>query len=91
MENETVKEIINEIEIIQKDEKPIVEEVKPKEELKEKHVEAVQQIPVKTEKIVVLEEIRNFPTRFLTKDESGNLVYYKTFEVEVLATTNDAE
>ena len=46
---------------------------------------------LKTEKIVVLEEIRNFPTRFLTKDESGNLVYYKTFEVEVLETTNEAE
>ena len=52
MENEIVQEIINEIEITQEDEKPIAEEVKPKEELKEKHVEAVQQIPPKTKKIV---------------------------------------
>ena len=56
------------------------------------------QIPVgtklkvlKTERIVILEEIRNFPTRFLTKDESGNLEYYKTFEVEVLETTDKTE
>ena len=38
MENETVQEIINEIEITQEEEKPIVQEVKPDEELKKKHV-----------------------------------------------------
>ena len=46
---------------------------------------------LETEKIVILEEIRNFPTRFLTKDESGNLEYYKTFEGEVLETTDKTE
>jgi len=52
MENETVEEIINEIEITQEEEKSIVQEVKPKEDLREEHVEAVQQIPPKTKKIV---------------------------------------
>ena len=52
MENETVEEIINEIEISQEGEKPIAEEVKPQEDLREEHVEAVQQIPPKTKKIV---------------------------------------
>ena len=46
MENETVQEII------QEDEKPIVQEVKPKEDLKEKHVEEIQQKAAKTKKIV---------------------------------------
>ena len=41
MENETVEETINEIEIIQEDVTPIVQEVKPKVKLKEKHVEKV--------------------------------------------------
>ena len=44
MENETVEEIFNEIEIIQEDVKPIVQEEKPEEEL--------QQKPAKTKKIV---------------------------------------
>ena len=52
MENETVQEIINEIEITQQEEKPIVQEVKPKVKLKEKHVEKVQQKTAKTKKIV---------------------------------------
>jgi len=52
MENETVQEIINEIEITQEDEKPIAEEVTPKEELKEKHVEKVQQKAAETIKII---------------------------------------
>jgi len=52
MENETVQEIINEIEITQQEEKPIVQEVKPKVKLKEKHVEKVQQKAAKTKKIV---------------------------------------
>ena len=52
MENETVQEIINEIEITQQEEKPIVQEVKPKVNLKEKHVEIIQQKTAKTKKIV---------------------------------------
>ena len=34
--------------------------------------------------IVTLDEIRNFPTRFKTTNDSGNVAYYKTFEVEVI-------
>ena len=34
--------------------------------------------------IVILEEIRNFPTRYKTTNESGKVAYYKTFEVEVV-------
>ena len=34
--------------------------------------------------IVTLDEIRNFPTRFKTTNDSGNVAYYKTFEVEVV-------
>jgi len=51
-ENETIEEIFNEIEITQQEEKPIVQEVKPKVKLKEKHVEKVQQKTAKTKKIV---------------------------------------
>ena len=46
IENETVQEIIPE------DVKPIAEEVKPKEDLIDEHVEAVQKIPPKSKKIV---------------------------------------
>ena len=56
------------------------------------------QIPIKsklnvidTEKIVTLEEIRNFPTRYKTTDESGNVIYYKTFEVEVIETSTESD
>ena len=42
---------------------------------------------LKTEDIVTLEEIRNYPTRFVTKDKFGNIEYYKTFEVEIFETT----
>ena len=51
-ENETVQKIINEIEITQEGDKPIVQEVKPKVKLKEKHVEKVQQKAAKTNKIM---------------------------------------
>ena len=37
-----------------------------------------------TGEIATLEEIRNFPTRFKTTNDSGNVAYYKTFEVEVV-------
>ena len=49
-ENETIEEIFNEFEITQEEEKPIAEEVKPKKDLKEKHVEKVQQKAAKLKK-----------------------------------------
>ena len=52
------------------------------------------QIPIGTKfkvketgEIVTLEEIRNFPTRYKTINPSGEVNYYKTFEVEVVKTT----
>ena len=43
---------------------------------------------IQTGDIVTLEEIRNFPTRFKIRTASGDIKYYKTFEVEVM-NTND--
>ena len=40
-----------------------------------------------TGEIVTLEEIRNFPTRYKTINQSGQVNYYKTFEVEVVEST----
>ena len=37
-----------------------------------------------TGEIVTLDEIRNFPTRYKTINELGDINYYKTFEVEVV-------
>ena len=37
-----------------------------------------------TGEIVTLDEIRNFPTRYKTTHDSGEVAYYKTFEVEVV-------
>ena len=37
----------------------------------------------KTGELVVLEEIRNYPTRYKTVNESGNISYYKTFEAAI--------
>ena len=52
---------------------------------------ALTQLPVGTKlkvkesgKIVILEEIRNFPTRFKTTNELGRIEFYKTHEVEVI-------
>ena len=39
---------------------------------------------LKTGEIVTLEQIRNFPTRYKIKDDSGKIAYYKTHEVEML-------
>ena len=39
---------------------------------------------IKTGEIVTLEEIRNFPTRYKVKTASGEINYFKTFEVEVV-------
>ena len=44
-----------------------------------------------TGEIVILEEIRNFPTRFKVTNNSGKVVYYKTFEVEVVDSTDQPE
>ncbi len=43
---------------------------------------------IQTGDIVTLEEIRYFATRFKVKTDSGDVKYYKTFEVEVI-NTND--
>ena len=49
------------------------------------------QIPIGTKfrvketgEIVTLEEIRNFPTRYKIKTASGEINYFKTFEVEMV-------
>jgi len=54
-------------------------------------MDILTQIPIGTKfrvketgDLVKLEEIRNFPTRYKTIDESGSVNYYKTFEVEVV-------
>ena len=45
----------------------------------------------KTGEVVTLEEIRNFPTRYKTANGEGKIEYYKTFEVEVVETSEDSE
>ena len=37
-----------------------------------------------TGEIVILEEIRNYPTRYKVKNSSGKINYYKTFDVEMV-------
>ena len=56
------------------------------------------QIPIGTKfrvketgELVTLEEIRNFPTRYKTINKSGVINYYKTFDVEVVDTTEESE
>ena len=44
-----------------------------------------------TGELVTLEEIRNYPTRYKTINESGVINYYKTFDVEVVDTTEESE
>jgi len=44
-----------------------------------------------TGKLVTLVEIRNYPTRYKTINESGIINYYKTFDVEVVDTTEESE
>ena len=41
----------------------------------------------KTDEIIILEEIRNFPTRYKTINDDGKIEYYQTFEVEVIEST----
>ena len=52
------------------------------------------QIPIGTKfkvketgEIITLEEIRNFPTRYKTINDSGKVEYYQTFEVEIIEST----
>ena len=54
-------------------------------------MDILTQIPLGTKfkvkesgEIVTLEKIRNYPTRYKTKNESGETNYYKTHEVELL-------
>ena len=61
-------------------------------------MEILTQIPIGTKfkvketgELVTLEEIRNFPTRYKTINKSGEINYYKTFEVEVIETSKDSE
>ena len=44
-----------------------------------------------TGELVTLVEIRNFPTRYKTINESGVINYYKTFEVEMVETAEESE
>ena len=46
---------------------------------------------LETGEIVILEEIRYFPTRYKTINDSGKINYYKTFEVEVVETKEGLE
>tara|TARA_B100001146_G_C16112670_1_gene404353 strand:- start:629 stop:820 length:192 start_codon:yes stop_codon:yes gene_type:complete len=41
--------------------------------------------------IVTLKEIRNFPTRYKTTNESGEVAYYKTFEIEVIISNDQPQ
>ena len=54
----------------------------------------LNQIPIgtkfkvkKTGEIITLEEIRNFPTRYKTINDSGKVEYYQTFEVDIIEST----
>ena len=47
---------------------------------------------LETGEIVILKEIRNFPTRYKTMNDSGEIEYFKTFEVVLVEkTTEDSE
>ena len=46
---------------------------------------------ISTGEIVTLEEIRNFPTRYKTTNNSGEVAYYKTFEIEVIESNTQSE
>ena len=61
-------------------------------------MDILTQIPIGTKfkvkdtgETVTLEEIRNYPTRYKTKTESGKINFYKTHEVEVIEITNDSQ
>ena len=59
-------------------------------------MDILTQVPIGTKlkvknsgKIVILEEIRNYPTRYQTIDELGKINYYKTHEVEIIESPNE--
>ena len=61
-------------------------------------MEILTQIPIGTKfkvkasgEIVTLLEIRNFPTRYKTTNKKGEIEYYKTFDVEVVESTEKSE
>ena len=61
-------------------------------------MDILTQIPIGTKfkvktsgEIVTLLEIRNFPTRYKTTNEKDEIEYYKTFEVEVVESTEKSE
>ena len=61
-------------------------------------MDILTQIPIGTKfrvketgELVILEEIRNFPTRYKVISQSGQVNYYKTFEVEVVESPNKSE
>ena len=61
-------------------------------------MEILTQIPIGTKfrvkgsgEIITLLEIRNFPTRYKTTNEKDEIEYYKTFEVEVVESTEKSE
>ena len=52
------------------------------------------QIPIGTKlkvkesgEIITLQEIRNYPTRYKTINDTGKVEYYQTFEVEIIEST----
>ena len=61
-------------------------------------MDILTQVPIGTKfkvketgEFVTLEEIRNFPTRYKVRSQSGQINYYKTFEVEIVESTNNSE
>ena len=61
-------------------------------------MDILTQVPIGTKfkvketgELVILEEIRNIPTRYKVITPSGQTNYYKTFEVELVESTNKSE
>ena len=59
-------------------------------------MDILNQIPIgtkfkvkKTGESVKLEEIRNYPTRYKTINDAGEINYYKTFEVEIINSSEE--
>jgi hypothetical protein len=44
-----------------------------------------------SDEIVTLEEIRFFPTRYKTTNESGKINYYRTHEVDIIESTEKSD
>ena len=61
-------------------------------------MEILTQIPIGTKlkvketgELVILEEVRNYPTRYKITNQSGQVNYYRTFEVEVVESKEESE